>query len=79
MLLFQCDRGLSRKPRQSADAEVEKPGDRDGFARYFSGSKGPSGVGKVCVAGVLRLRAISRPLCDSSARRFAQDDDFVGR
>jgi hypothetical protein len=30
------------------------------------------------IAGVLRLRAISRPLCDSSARRFAQDDGFVG-
>src|SRR6202035_2598124 len=26
----------------------------------------------------LRLRAISRPLCDRSARRFAQDDGFVG-
>src|ERR1700722_18479712 len=30
------------------------------------------------IAGVLRLRAISRPLCDRSARRFAQDDGFVG-
>ena len=30
------------------------------------------------IAGVLRLRAISRPLCDRSARRFAQDDSFVG-
>src|ERR1700720_2138058 len=29
------------------------------------------------IAGVLRLRAISRPLCDRSARRFAQDDGFV--
>src|SRR5580704_5191406 len=28
--------------------------------------------------GVLRLRAISRPLCDRSVRRFAQDDGFVG-
>src|SRR5579863_5817099 len=26
----------------------------------------------------LQLRAISRPLCDRSARRFAQDDGFVG-
>src|SRR5580704_16041285 len=26
----------------------------------------------------LRLRAISRPLCDRSAWRFAQDDSFVG-
>jgi hypothetical protein len=30
------------------------------------------------IAGVLRLRAISRSLCDRSARRFAQDDGFVG-
>src|SRR5271154_3164987 len=30
------------------------------------------------IAGVLRLRAISRPLCNRSARRFAQDDGFVG-
>jgi hypothetical protein len=30
------------------------------------------------IAGVLRLRAISRPLCDRPARRFAQDDGFVG-
>src|ERR1700720_3826266 len=30
------------------------------------------------IAGVLRLRAISRALCDRSARRFAQDDGFVG-
>src|SRR5580700_8211581 len=30
------------------------------------------------IAGVLRLRAISRPLCDRCARRFAQDDGFVG-
>jgi hypothetical protein len=30
------------------------------------------------IAGVLRLRAINPSLCDGSARRFAQDDDFVG-
>jgi hypothetical protein len=30
------------------------------------------------IAGVLRLRATSRPLCDRSARRFTQDDGFVG-
>jgi hypothetical protein len=29
------------------------------------------------IAGVLRLRAIDPPLCDRSARRFAQDDGFV--
>jgi hypothetical protein len=28
------------------------------------------------IAGVLRLRAISSPSCDRSARRFAQDDGF---
>ena len=33
---------------------------------------------KIGTAGVLRLRAIRRPLCDRSARRFAQDDGFVG-
>jgi hypothetical protein len=30
------------------------------------------------IAEVLRLRAMSRPLCDRAARRFAQDDGFVG-
>ena len=29
------------------------------------------------IAGVLRLRALNPSLCDGSARRFAQDDDFV--
>jgi hypothetical protein len=29
------------------------------------------------IAGVLRLRATSHPLCDRSSRRFAQDDGFV--
>src|ERR1700722_15186314 len=29
------------------------------------------------IVGVLRLRAINPLLCDRSARRFAQDDDFV--
>jgi hypothetical protein len=30
------------------------------------------------IAGVLRLRAIKLSVCDKSAKRFAQDDDFVG-
>jgi hypothetical protein len=30
------------------------------------------------IAGVLRLRAINPPVFDRSARRFAQDDGFVG-
>src|SRR6266700_3000693 len=30
------------------------------------------------IAGVLRLRAIKPSVCERSARRFAQDDDFVG-
>src|SRR5271155_5290532 len=30
------------------------------------------------IAGVLRLRAIKPSICDRSAKRFAQDDDFVG-
>jgi hypothetical protein len=29
------------------------------------------------IAGVLRLRAVSRSLCDRTARRFAQDDGFA--
>jgi hypothetical protein len=40
--------------------------------------KGTNGVGKVSSPGVLRLRARSVVSCDESARRFAQDDDFVG-
>jgi hypothetical protein len=30
------------------------------------------------IAGVLRLRAIKPSVCDRSAKRFAQDDGFVG-
>jgi hypothetical protein len=30
------------------------------------------------MAGVLRLRAIKFSVCDRSAKRFAQDDGFVG-
>jgi hypothetical protein len=30
------------------------------------------------IAGVLRLRAINSSVCDRSAKRFAQDDGFVG-
>ena len=30
------------------------------------------------IAGVLRLRAIKPAVCDRSAKRFAQDDGFVG-
>src|ERR1700722_4917765 len=33
---------------------------------------------RTSIAGVLRLRAIGCPLCDRFARRFAQDDAFVG-
>jgi hypothetical protein len=36
------------------------------------------GFPRLCSGQALRLRAISRPLCDRSARRFAQDDVFVG-
>ena len=39
--------------------------------------KAPSSIGKVSIAGVLRLRAVSHVLSDRSARRFAQDDDSV--
>jgi hypothetical protein len=30
------------------------------------------------IAGVLRLRAVKPFVCDRSAKRFAQDDGFVG-
>jgi hypothetical protein len=33
---------------------------------------------RTSVAGVLRLRAIKPSVCDRSAKRFAQDDEFVG-
>jgi glycine/D-amino acid oxidase-like deaminating enzyme len=36
-------------------------------------------MGKISTAEVLRLRAISRALWNSSARRFAQDDGFARR
>src|ERR1700733_10274013 len=36
------------------------------------------GFPRLCSGQGLRLRAISRALCDRSARRFAQDDGFVG-
>jgi hypothetical protein len=44
----------------------------------FGGRKGPSSMGKISTAGVLRLRATSAVSRDKSVRRFAQDDDFVG-
>jgi hypothetical protein len=44
----------------------------------FGGRKGPSGMGKISTAGVLRLRATRAVTHDKSVRRSAQDDDFVG-
>jgi hypothetical protein len=44
----------------------------------FGGGKGPSGMGKIRTAAVLRLRAASAVSRDKSVRRSAQDDDFVG-
>jgi hypothetical protein len=35
-------------------------------------------MGKISTAEVLRLRAIKLSVCDRSAKRFAQDDGFVG-
>jgi hypothetical protein len=34
-------------------------------------------MGRISIAGVLRLRAIKPSVCDRSAKRFAQDDGFV--
>jgi hypothetical protein len=44
----------------------------------LGGRKAPNSLGKTSTAGVLRLRAIKRSVCDRSAKRFAQDDGFVG-
>jgi hypothetical protein len=44
----------------------------------FGGRKGPSSMGTISTAGVLRLRATSAVSPDKSVRRYAQDDDFVG-
>jgi hypothetical protein len=46
--------------------------------REFGGRKGPNSIGKIGVAGVLRLRATRDVSCDKSVRRSAQDDGFVG-
>jgi hypothetical protein len=44
----------------------------------FGGRKGPSSMGKISNAEVLRLRATSAVSRDKSVRRSAQDDGFVG-
>ena len=44
----------------------------------FGGRKAPNSMGKISTLGVLRLRAIKPSVCDRSAKRFAQDDGFVG-
>jgi hypothetical protein len=43
----------------------------------FGGRKAPSGMGKISIAGVLRLRATITVSRNKSVRRSAQDDDFV--
>jgi predicted GIY-YIG superfamily endonuclease len=43
----------------------------------FGYRKGPSSMGKISTAGVLRLRATSAVSRDKFVRRSAQDDDFV--
>jgi hypothetical protein len=44
----------------------------------FGGGKAPNSMGRVSIAGVLRLRAPSAVSRDPSVRRCAQDDDSVG-
>jgi hypothetical protein len=44
----------------------------------FGGRKAPSSMGKISIAGVLRLRATSTVSRNQSVRRSAQDDDSVG-
>ena len=56
---------------------------RSEFVTFLSsgvvyGRKAPKSILPTSIAGVLRLRAIKPSVCDRSARRFAQDDDFVG-
>jgi hypothetical protein len=43
----------------------------------FGGRKGPSSMGTISTAEVLRLRATSAVSRDEPVRRFAQDDGFV--
>jgi hypothetical protein len=43
----------------------------------FGGRKAPSSMGKMCTAGVLRLRAPSPVSRDKGVRRSAQDDAFA--
>jgi hypothetical protein len=53
--------------------------DRGGSARCgFGGEKLRTAWVKISTAEVLRLRAIKSSVCDRSAKRFAQDDGFVG-
>jgi len=40
--------------------------------------KGSNSMGRISIAGVLRLRATSAVSRDKSVRRSPQDDDFVG-
>jgi hypothetical protein len=40
--------------------------------------KPPKSMAQISIAGVLRLRALNPSVCDGSAKRFAQDDGFVG-
>jgi hypothetical protein len=44
----------------------------------FGGRKAPNSMGKISTLEVLRLRATKLSVCDKSAKRFAQDDGFVG-
>jgi hypothetical protein len=44
----------------------------------LGGRKAPNSTDMMSTAGVLRLRAIKPSVCDRSAKRFAQDDGFVG-
>jgi hypothetical protein len=52
--------------------------DRGGSRCGFGGRKAPSGMGKISILEVLRLRASSSVSLDRPVTRFAQDDDFVG-
>jgi hypothetical protein len=47
-------------------------------AGVVCGRKAPKSILPTSIAGVLRLRALKPSVRDRSAKRFAQDDGFVG-
>ena len=86
-LIFRASRRCPRNCRSLQGTPHGRPGQAGqvGFARglwlfYLPCSLRPESSQEhlpTSIAGVLRLRAIKPSVCDRSAKRFAQDDDFV--